>query len=100
MTTGGISVHQTGSLQTWIRASTAVPGVFPPVILDGAVHVDGGVLNNLPTDLIRANGAGFVVGVDVAANALHALQNLPRSDINPRNLIDLLWRVCCLGDEF
>ena len=99
LTTGGISVHQTGSLQTWIRASTAVPGVFPPVILDGALHVDGGVLNNLPTDLIRANGAGFVVGVDVAANAMHALQNLPRSDLNPRNLIELLWRVCSIGDE-
>ena len=70
LSTGQVAVHQSGSLETWIRASTAVPGVFPPVILHDAVHVDGGVLNNMPTDLVRDNGAGFIIAVDVAATAL------------------------------
>ena len=61
-----LAVHQSGDLRQWIAASMAVPGVFPPVVVDGFVHVDGGVLNNMPSDLIRNNGAGFIIGVDVA----------------------------------
>jgi predicted acylesterase/phospholipase RssA len=43
--------------------------VFPPVIFEDSVYVDGGVLNNMPTDLVRENGAGFIVAVDVAGTA-------------------------------
>ena len=104
LSTGQVAVHQSGSLETWIRASTAVPGVFPPVILGDAVHVDGGVLNNMPTDLVRDNGAGFIVAVDVAATALPDDIEFESPDANrrntaPRNVLELLWRVCCLGDE-
>ena len=79
----------------------AVPGVFPPVVVDGFVHVDGGVLNNMPSDLIRNNGAGFIIGVDVAEGALpldsesHCLWPM-----RPRlNIFELLARVGCIGDE-
>ena len=65
-----LAVHQSGDLRQWIAASMAVPGVFPPVVVDGFVHVDGGVLNNMPSDLIWNNGAGFIIGVDVAEGAL------------------------------
>src|SRR5690242_2717851 len=37
-----------GSATEAILASCAIPGVFPPVSLDGRVLVDGGVLNNTP----------------------------------------------------
>jgi NTE family protein len=104
LTSGSIAVHRTGRLETWIRASTAVPGVFPPVIFEDEVHVDGGILNNLPTDLIRANGASFVVGVDVAGNARpddaeELLQDMASPDLRPRNVLELLWRVCSIADE-
>ena len=46
-------VHTTGSLWHALRASTAIPGMFAPVLLDGAVLVDGAVLNNFPLDLVR-----------------------------------------------
>jgi NTE family protein len=61
----GTSVHFRGKLKTWVRASASLPGIFPAVQEDGALHVDGGVVNNLPTDVIRGMGVGFVVGVDV-----------------------------------
>jgi NTE family protein len=104
LTRGEIAVHERGSLQTWIKASTAVPGVFPPVFFEDAVHVDGGVLNNMPTDLIRAHGAGFVVAVDVASNALPedvelTAQALATIGVKPRNVIELLWRVCSIADD-
>ena len=46
-------VHSRGPLATVIRASLSLPGVFPPVFYDGELLVDGGVMNNLPVDVLR-----------------------------------------------
>jgi NTE family protein len=67
---GAAAVHTRGQFKTWVRASTALPGIFPPVVEDGVAHIDGGVVNNLPADIIRDLGAGCVVGVDVGSAAL------------------------------
>lgn len=64
LTTGRIAVHQHGPLWRWLRASVAIPGVLPPVFQGGEVFVDGGAMNNLPVDVMRAKGRGPVVGVD------------------------------------
>jgi NTE family protein len=82
--------HRYGKLQTCVKASSAVPGILPPVVLNGMVHVDGGVLNNMPADLIRKDGAGFVVAVDVSAQ---------RPAAGQWNILELLTRVGCIGDE-
>jgi NTE family protein len=66
---GQARVLDGGRLATAMRASMAVPGVFTPVILDGKVLVDGGVVNNLPVDVVRALGADVVIAVDVGASA-------------------------------
>ena len=87
---GEVVIHRLGSLQTWVKASAAVPGVFPPVLQKDIVHVDGGVLNNMPTDLIRSTGAGFVVGVDVSGLSGRS---------NQLNILELLTRVGSIGDE-
>lgn len=48
-----------------IRASLSIPGLVPPVLKDGEVLVDGGLINNLPIDeMVRVN-LGPVIGVDV-----------------------------------
>jgi predicted acylesterase/phospholipase RssA/CRP-like cAMP-binding protein len=68
LTSGRLDVHRTGRVTTWIRASGAVPGVFPPVAgPDGSLHIDGGLLNNLPSDIMRGLTRGRIVMVDVAA---------------------------------
>ena len=64
LTTGRIAVHQRGPLWRWLRASVAIPGVLPPVFQGGEVFVDGGSMNNLPVDVMRASGRGAVIGVD------------------------------------
>ncbi len=71
------------------------------MIEDGIVHVDGGVLNNMPSDLIREHGAGFVVGVDLADAAAAAVAGKPFPwPSGPRlNILELLARVGCIGDE-
>jgi predicted acylesterase/phospholipase RssA len=60
-------VHATGSLWHALRASTAIPGMFAPVLHDGAVLVDGAVLNNFPLDLVRERCEdGLVIGSNVS----------------------------------
>jgi NTE family protein len=65
LTTGRGVVHAEGELWRWLRASIAIPGVLPPVFHGGEVYVDGGAINNLPVDVMRAAAHGAVIGVDV-----------------------------------
>lgn len=91
------AVHRSGDLKTWLQASSALPGVFPPVQVNGEVHVDGGVLNNMPADQMRETGAGFVLGVDVGADASPADPASAPAQVR-LNLLELLVRVGSLGD--
>ncbi len=53
LTTGAAMVHEQGLLRKYLRASMGAPGLFPPVADNGALLVDGGLLNNLPADLLE-----------------------------------------------
>jgi predicted acylesterase/phospholipase RssA/CRP-like cAMP-binding protein len=62
------AVHERGPLVRAIRASIALPGVLPPVSLGEDLHVDGGLVNNLPIDVMAAKPeVGTVLAVDVSA---------------------------------
>ncbi|TVR67857.1 MAG: hypothetical protein EA427_12355 [Spirochaetaceae bacterium] len=63
--TGEEVVLASGSLAAAMRASMAVPGVFEPFHLDDRVLVDGGIVNNLPTDIARGLGADIIIAVDL-----------------------------------
>jgi NTE family protein len=65
LTTGRIHVHRSGLLWRALRASAAVPGILPPVTYDRHLLVDGGVMNNLPVDVMAAQGLGPVIASDV-----------------------------------
>jgi NTE family protein len=59
-------VHRTGPLVAALRATTSLPGLFPPVAPpDGRLLVDGGVLDNLPVQTLASTGEGPVIAVDV-----------------------------------
>lgn len=67
LTRAEIVVHDSGSLATAVRASLSLPGVFPPVRSGQDFLVDGGVLNNLPVDVMRKRqGSGAVIAVDLS----------------------------------
>jgi len=63
--TGEEVVLRSGPLVEAIRASTSIPGLFTPVYLEGRYLVDGGLVNPLPTDVVRAMGVDLVIAVDV-----------------------------------
>ncbi len=54
-----------GSLSLAIRASMSIPSVFEPVKYENTLLVDGGVLNNFPTDVAEELGADIIIGSDV-----------------------------------
>jgi NTE family protein len=58
-------VLEQGSLARAMRATMSLPGVFPPVEIDGKILVDGGAMNNVPADIVRAMGASTVIAVNV-----------------------------------
>ncbi len=58
-------VLDSGSVAKAVSASSAVPAVFKPVRYGDLILVDGGLLNNMPSDVVRQMGAEFVVGVDL-----------------------------------
>lgn len=67
LTTSEVHVHRSGSIVTAVRATSAIPGIMPPVPVGDRLLVDGGVLNNLPVDVARQwTPAGAVIACDVA----------------------------------
>ena len=58
-------VLESGSLASAMRATMSLPGIFPPVELDGKVLVDGGAMNNVPADVVRGMGADRVIAINV-----------------------------------
>ncbi len=70
LTRSQVTVHDRGDVPTAMRASVAIPGILPPVPYDGELLVDGGVLNNLPCDVLRATRTvGRLIAVDLSPPA-------------------------------
>ena len=59
-----------GPLVEALRASYALPGIFPPVELDGRPLVDGALVNPVPVSVCRAMGARLVIAVNLNADML------------------------------
>ncbi|MCE3001467.1 MAG: patatin-like phospholipase family protein [Xanthomonadaceae bacterium] len=68
--TGEAVVFSQGDLALAIRGSMSVPAAFAPLRIDGRLLVDGGIVNNVPVDVVKAMGADRVIAVDVGAPLL------------------------------
>ena len=56
-----------GSLARAMRATMSLPTAFAPIVIDGRLLADGGILNNVPVDVARAQGADVVIAVNVGS---------------------------------
>ena len=61
-------VFRSGKLSTAMRSSMSIPGVFKAVTLDSLELLDGGMLNNLPVDVVKEMGADIVIAIDLTQN--------------------------------
>lgn len=64
--TSEMIVHERGKAWRAVRASTALPGVVAPVSDGQLLHVDGGLMNNLPVDVMRERCAGPIVAIEAS----------------------------------
>jgi NTE family protein len=86
LTRGVLNEHRHGPLWRALRASVAIPGILPPVFHGGEVLVDGGVINNLPVDVMRRDLPGRVIAIDIAGDyAIKA--SVEEADLPP------VWRM-------
>jgi NTE family protein len=108
LSTGTLAVHRAGALVDALRASISIPGLLPPVIMEGDVHVDGGVMNWLPVDVPGAK-RGTIIAVDVASdpalvsfeecNRVHAWRFFGRRRTFPPIVAVLLRAATVSGDS-
>lgn len=89
LTSGRIHVHRTGLLWRALRASVALPGILPPVTYDRHLLVDGGVMNNLPVDVMAAQARGPVIASDVTGEVDFYVAD---SRYGERPVWSLLWQ--------
>ncbi len=78
---GARVVLDKGPVARAVRASSAIPGIFEPVLHQGKLLVDGGVVDNIPIDVARARGADVVVAVDISQDV---------GNTNIRNAVDVM----------
>ena len=67
LTTGSAMIHRSGDMPGALRASIAIPGLLPPVCTAEGVLVDGGMMNNLPADVLAGLERGPVLAIDVGS---------------------------------
>jgi NTE family protein len=65
--------HSTGDPRAVLVASASLPGIFPPVVINGSRHVDGGIAANLPVQRARDLGATTIFAFDCRAGTKHQL---------------------------
>ena len=62
----GTKVHDRGLVSKMIRASIAIPGVFPPVVINRQLHVDGGVVDNLPIEPMYRYPVRHIIAISLS----------------------------------
>ncbi|HUJ96255.1 MAG TPA: patatin-like phospholipase family protein [Terriglobales bacterium] len=81
MLTGHAVILKDGSLAQALRATMSVPGIFTPVELNGKILADGGLVDNIPTDVVRDMHPDVVIAVNIGTplagrEALESLSGL------------------------
>lgn len=91
LVSGTAKIWTKGKLNTALRSTMSIPGLFAPVRVDGMVLVDGGMRNNYPTDLAKKVGADIVIGVNLSEGYKNYTQINNLADIINTG-IDMLGR--------
>jgi predicted acylesterase/phospholipase RssA len=91
-------VHRRGRLADVLACSSRLPGLYAPLAYGGSLHIDGGVLDNLPVGaLSRTEGPLIAVGIGVRSSAPRAVS--PKHSRCPRTpgLLETLIRTMTIG---
>jgi predicted acylesterase/phospholipase RssA len=92
LTRAEVVVHRRGDVERAIGTSCRLPGVVAPMVENGDLLVDGGVLDNLPTGAMRRLGEGPIIAVDVSATVDLRCDPSYREAPSPWQLLLGRWR--------
>ena len=84
---GKLVYFSEGELIRKVLASSCIPGVFNPIMIDGKIYIDGGVMNNFPVEPLL-NNCDVIIG--------SSCNNLPVID-SPRNIKHVIERAALLS---
>ena len=90
LSTGESVALTSGDMTTAVLASSAFPGVYPPIEIDGRTFIDGGVVADVPLDITLALGMKSALVLSVPPLS---------ADKPPRRALDILIRASSLGVE-
>ena len=103
LVSGEAVVFEHGELAAVMRASMSVPAAFAPVEIGGRLLVDGGLVDNLPVDVVRRMGADIVIAVNIGTplagrtitsnstilpSAPKRIMSMPLSDLSPTSALN------------
>jgi len=80
---GEVVVLREGPVSRAVRASSSIPGIFEPVDWEGRLLVDGGLLDNVPSGVVREMGAEVVVAVNLSGERVKTRP--------PENILDMMF---------
>ena len=108
-------VHDKGPLWESIRSSISLPFIYPPVALGNKLLLDGGILNNIPIDVMRNySNSSRIIASNIADNTVFKLNPLPdflsgwkllynkfrgKESILPLNLGELVLRLLTISSH-
>jgi NTE family protein len=81
LTSGALTAFDHGNTGMAVRASSAIPGIFQPVAINGRDYVDGGLVSPVPVRVARTMGADIVIAVDVSRKPENAVTLQSTADI-------------------
>ena len=89
--------HRRGPLAIAVGASMALPIFVEPVVHDGMLLLDGGLMDNLPTEAMATDGEGPVIAVDVSEPSVRSLA----PGVQPRvpGLGETIFKVMLLSES-
>jgi predicted acylesterase/phospholipase RssA/CRP-like cAMP-binding protein len=115
LTTSEMTILRKGPLWKAVRASSSLPGVFPPFLHGTNLLVDGAILNNLPGDVMRNLATGPIIVSDVSPHKDLSFdrQEFPspwkvlrrklspfKKSIKTPNIMDILMRTAEISSDY
>ncbi len=82
---------QKGDLWTAVQASSAIPGVFEPVVINGHTLVDGGVLNLMPIAPVMSDFSDLIIAVDINAQESSREFKLSKETAKKQSIFEDVW---------
>ena len=86
LVSGHEQVFDSGPMGRALRSTMSLPGIFSPVRRNGQVLADGGLLNNLPVDVVKAMGADIVIAVHLDTGKVRPKEARSLLDVAGRSI--------------